>query len=61
MVKDHRSDSIHENTYIDELDKETYQYIKADLSEEDIEQLNKYFGLTEELNSDNDSDISWVK
>lgn len=49
MVKDHRSDAIGENTYIDELDKDTYEYIKKDLSEDEIKELDDYFGLAENL------------
>ena len=49
MVKDHRSDYIYENTYIDELDRDTYEYIKGDLSEDEIKELDNYFGITEDL------------
>ena len=51
MVKDHRSNAVGENTYIDELDKETYEYMKedGDLSEDEIKELDKYFGITENL------------
>lgn len=43
MVKSHASDSIGENTYIDELDKDTYEYIKKDLSDDEIKELDNYF------------------
>ena len=43
MVKSHASDSIGENTYIDELDKDTYEYIKKDLSDDEVKELDNYF------------------
>ena len=51
MVKDRRSNAIHENTYIDELDKDTYLYMKeqGNFSEDEINELNKYFGIEESL------------
>jgi len=51
MVANHTSDVIYENTYIDELDKDTYEYMKkdGDLSEDEIEELDKYFGIAENL------------
>ena len=51
MVKDRRSDYIYENTYIDELDEETYKYMReqGDLSDDEIKELDNYFGLEESL------------
>ena len=51
MVKDHRSNYIYENTYIDELDKDTYFYMKeqGNFSEDEIAELDKYFDLEESL------------
>lgn len=51
LVKNHDSNNIHENTYIDELDKDTYLAIReqGSLSEDEIDELNKYFGLEENL------------
>lgn len=43
MVKSHASDSIGENTYINELDKDTYEYIKKDLSDDEVKELDNYF------------------
>lgn len=57
MVKDHRSDFIFENTYIDELDKDTYEYIKRDLSDDEIDELNKYFGIKEDLKESEEPEV----
>ena len=43
MVKSHASDSIGKETYINELDKDTYEYIKKDLSDDEVKELDNYF------------------
>lgn len=51
MVKNHTSNAIGEETYISEL--EDKDWIKdLDVSDEDLERLNKYFGIKESLNED---------
>ena len=51
LVKNRMSDSIGEMTTFDQLDKETYLDMKKDneLDEDEVAELDKYFGITEDL------------
>ena len=59
LVKSHSSDAIGENTYINELDKDTYLSMKKEgtIDEEDIKLLDSYFNVKESLREDTDTEL----
>ena len=59
LVKSHSSDFIGENTYINELDKDTYLGMKKEgtIDEEDIKLLDSYFNVKESLREDTDTEL----
>lgn len=60
MVKDHRSDSIYENTYIDELDKDTYLAMRDEgvFDDEEEKELNAFFGIDEDIKNEEFKDYN---